>query len=96
MALLHDVALSVRTPYLRQDGSFETPGGTSIEPPEEPRLRFQNPEAFRKLDKAITAFVDSFPPEMLDPVRRNQGKKVVDIYIISLVSSSSTVWPYIT
>ncbi|KAJ9107299.1 hypothetical protein QFC21_000749 [Naganishia friedmannii] len=88
MALLHDVALSVRTPCTRQDGSFDTPGGSSAttDVPEEPRLRFQNPEAFRKLDRAITAFVDSFPPEMLDPVRRSNGRKVVDIYIISLHS----------
>ncbi|KAJ9098881.1 hypothetical protein QFC19_006219 [Naganishia cerealis] len=86
MALLHAVALSVRTPCIRQDGSFETSGGSSTGAPEEPRLRFQNPEDFRKLDKAIAAFVDSFPSELQDPVRRKSGKKAVDIFIISLHS----------
>lgn len=85
MALLHEVALSVRTPRIRPDGTFETPGGTSIDPPEEPRLRFQNPEAFRKSDKAIAAFVESFPPEMRDPIKRRDGRKEVDIYIVCLV-----------
>jgi hypothetical protein len=53
--------------------------------PVEPRLRFQNPEAFQRLDRAISAFVDSFQPDMRDPIKRIDGKKDVNIHIVSLV-----------
>lgn len=54
-------------------------------PATEPRLRFQNPAAFQRLDRAISAFVDSFTPDMRDPIKRIDGRKDVNIHIVSLV-----------
>lgn len=90
MALLHEVAQSVRGPRTRADGTFDTPGGTSMPAAAEPRLRFQNPAAFHRLDRAIAAFVDSFPPDMRDPITRIDGRKDVNIHIVSLVSVLSS------
>ena len=59
-------------------------------PAMEPRLRYQNPAAFQRLDRAISAFVDSFPLDLRDPIKRIDGRKDVNIHIVSLVSIGNT------
>ena len=58
-------------------------------PAAEPRLRYQNPAAFQRLDRAISSFVDSFPLELRDPIKRINGKKDVNVHIVSLVRNNS-------